>query len=63
MDNKIKYEISTLLYMEHMVDNAINQLITDRILRGKEINYEDFKESINYVLDDQIRFIVQNKKL
>ena len=63
MDNKVKYEISTLLYMEHMVDNCINQLITDRILRGKEINYEDFKESINYILDDQIKFIVQNKKL
>lgn len=61
--DKIKYEISTLLYMEHMIDNAINQLITDRILRGKEVNYEDFKESVNYILDDQIGFIIQNKKL
>ena len=60
-NNKVKYEISTLLYMEHMIDNAINQLITDRILRGKEVNYEDFKESINYILDEQTRFISQNK--
>ena len=59
--DKVKYEISTLLYMEHMIDNTVNQLITDRILRGKEVNYEDFKESINYILDEQTRFISQNK--
>jgi len=59
--DKVKYEISTLLYIEHMIDNAVNQLITDRILRGKEVNYEDFKESINYILDEQTRFISQNK--
>ena len=59
--DKVKYEISTLLYMEHMIDNTVNQLITDRILRGKEVNYKDFKESINYILDEQTRFISQNK--
>lgn len=61
MDDNIKYEISTLLYMEHMIDNSINLLITDIILRGKEVNYEDFKESVNYILDEEIRFIIQNR--
>jgi hypothetical protein len=62
MNEDEKYCIRTLLYLNNLINTKINNEISERICRGKEMKLEDLKESIIYVIDEQFSHIKRNVK-
>lgn len=67
-DNKYKMitkKVSRLIYLRHLLDDAIDQAIRDEILRYPErediFNVDDFKGRLDYIIDDAFIALKQNR--
>lgn len=62
MNENEKYCIRTLLYLNNLINTKINNEISERVCRGKEVNLDELKESIIYSIDEQFAHIKRNTK-
>jgi hypothetical protein len=57
----IKMQLKRILYLEKELNDRIHGYITDYCLRGKPINPQELKDSLSYVIEDNIYCLEQNR--
>lgn len=56
----IKMQTARLIYLEKELNNLIHNCITEYVLRCKDINVDELRESLLYHLDEQLDLLKQN---
>ena len=50
----MKEEVKRLLYLRKEVDNIIDNYISEYVLRGKEVDTSQLRDSLLYHIDDNL---------
>ena len=56
---KEKQIISYLLSLRRNLDSIIDNAISEDVLRGKNLNIDKFKDSLDYHIDESLNWIEQ----
>ena len=59
--DKTYYQINRLIILRNMMETIIDNAITDCILVDKDVDVEDVKVSLDYVIEDNLTAFKQGR--